>query len=109
MISEYQTSIHGEDPTDLYLIRLDDLFIGEPECIGRGHGPAPIRAFLSDVAFPRYGVDVCVTGPTASNIAAIRAYEKAGSSRAPTWMQWRCSQIAVRPRSRSGMMRRSRR
>jgi aminoglycoside 6'-N-acetyltransferase len=55
-----------------------DLFIGDPEKIGRGHGPALIRAFLSDVAFPRYGADLCVIGPTRSNAAAIRAYEKAG-------------------------------
>jgi RimJ/RimL family protein N-acetyltransferase len=55
-----------------------DLFIGEPELIGRAHGPALIRAFLRDVAFPRYGVDLCVIGPTRSNAAAIRAYEKAG-------------------------------
>jgi RimJ/RimL family protein N-acetyltransferase len=55
-----------------------DLFIGEPDQIGRGHGPALIRAFLRDVAFPRYGVDLCVIGPTRSNVAAIRAYEKAG-------------------------------
>lgn len=55
-----------------------DLFIGEPDCIGRGHGPALIRAFLRDIAFPRYGVELCVIGPTASNAAAIRAYEKAG-------------------------------
>jgi len=54
-----------------------DLFIGEPDLIGRGHGPALIRAFLRD-AFPRYGVDVCVIGPARSNHAAIRAYEKAG-------------------------------
>lgn len=55
-----------------------DLFIGEPELIGRGHGPALIRAFLRDVAFPRYGVDLCVIGPSRTNVAAIRAYEKAG-------------------------------
>jgi RimJ/RimL family protein N-acetyltransferase len=55
-----------------------DLFIGEPELIGHGYGPALIRAFLRDVAFPRYGVDLCVIGPTRSNFAAIRAYEKAG-------------------------------
>lgn len=55
-----------------------DLFIGEPDLIGRGHGPALIRAFLRDVAFPRYGVDLCVIGPTHSNVAAIRAYQKAG-------------------------------
>jgi len=55
-----------------------DLFIGEADLIGRGHGPALIRAFLRDVAFPRYGVGLCVIGPTRSNAAAIRAYEKAG-------------------------------
>ena len=55
-----------------------DLFIGEPELIGEGHGPALIRAFLRNVAFPRYGVELCVIGPTRSNAAAIRAYEKAG-------------------------------
>ncbi len=55
-----------------------DLFIGEPELIGRGHGPALIRAFLRDVGFARYGVDLCVIGPTKSNVAAIRAYDKAG-------------------------------
>lgn len=55
-----------------------DLFIGEEDHIGKGHGPELIRAFLRDVAFPRYGVDLCVIGPTRSNAAAIRAYEKAG-------------------------------
>ena len=48
-----------------------DLFIGEPELIGRGHGPALIRAFLRDVAFPRYGLDHCVIGPTRINYARI--------------------------------------
>jgi aminoglycoside 6'-N-acetyltransferase len=55
-----------------------DLFIGEPEIIGKGHGPALIREFLHDVAFPRYGLDLCVIGPARGNVAAIRAYEKAG-------------------------------
>jgi len=55
-----------------------DLFIGEPDLIGKGHGAALIRAFLRNVAFPRYGVELCVIGPTRSNAAAIRAYEKAG-------------------------------
>jgi RimJ/RimL family protein N-acetyltransferase len=55
-----------------------DLFIGEPSMIGLGHGSALIRAFLRDVAFPRYGLDSCVIGPALSNVAAIRAYEKAG-------------------------------
>ncbi len=54
-----------------------DLFIGVPELIGKGHGPALLRAFLRD-AFARYGVAYCVIGPSRANVAAIRAYEKAG-------------------------------
>jgi RimJ/RimL family protein N-acetyltransferase len=116
-IRDYQTAIRGEDPTDLYVIELDgrptgvlqsyriddhpeyaaqvglgrpaigiDLFIGEPDLIGRGHGPALIRAFLRD-ALPRYGVDLCVIGPTVSNVAAIRAYEKAGFRFLKTYLE----------------------
>lgn len=116
-IRDYQTAIRGQDPTDLYVIMLDgrpigalqsyriddhpeyaaqvalgrpaigiDLFIGEPELIGRGHGPALIRSFLRD-AFPRYGVERCVIGPTMSNAAAIRAYEKAGFRFLKTYLE----------------------
>jgi aminoglycoside 6'-N-acetyltransferase len=55
-----------------------DLFIGEVDLIGRGHGPAMLRQFLREIAFPFHGIDVCVIGPSVKNIAAIRAYEKAG-------------------------------
>jgi aminoglycoside 6'-N-acetyltransferase len=55
-----------------------DLFIGEIDLIGREHGPAMLRQFLRDVAFPFHGVDVCVIGPSVKNVAAIRAYEKIG-------------------------------
>jgi len=55
-----------------------DLFIGEPDLVGRGHGPALIRAFLRDVVFVRYDVAECVIGPSVKNLSAIRAYEKAG-------------------------------
>lgn len=54
-----------------------DLFIGDPELIGKGHGPALLRAFLRD-AFARYGREYCVIGPSTANVAAVRAYEKAG-------------------------------
>jgi len=108
-IAEYREAIRGEDPTDEFVVALDDrpigtiqsyriddhpeyaaqvaldrpafgidLFIGEPDLIGHGHGPELIRTFLRDVAFPRYGLDLCVIGPSRSNVAAIRAYEKAG-------------------------------
>ena len=55
-----------------------DLFIGELEVIGHGHGPAMLGQFLRDVAFPFHGIDVCVIGPSVTNVSAIRAYEKAG-------------------------------
>jgi RimJ/RimL family protein N-acetyltransferase len=117
-ISEYRAAMRGEDPTDLFLIRLEgrpigqlqsymiddhpeyatmvalgrpafgiDLFIGEPDLVGKGHGPALIRAFLHDVAFPRYRVELCVIGPTRSNAAAIRAYEKAGFRFLKTYLE----------------------
>jgi aminoglycoside 6'-N-acetyltransferase len=117
-ITEYRVAMRGEDPTDLYVIKLDgqpigvlqsyriddhpeyaaqlalgrpavgiDLFIGERDLIGHGHGPALIRGFLRNVAFARYGVDLCVIGPTASNAAAIRAYEKAGFRFLKTYLE----------------------
>ena len=55
-----------------------DLFIAEPDLVGLGHGPAMLRRFLVDVAFPFHGLDVCVIGPSVLNRAAIRAYEKVG-------------------------------
>jgi aminoglycoside 6'-N-acetyltransferase len=55
-----------------------DLFIGEADLIGRGHGPAMLRQFLRDIAFPFHRLDVCVIGPSVKNVAAIRAYEKIG-------------------------------
>jgi aminoglycoside 6'-N-acetyltransferase len=58
-----------------------DLFIGEPDLIGRGHGPAMLRQFLRDVALPFHRTEICVIGPAASNASAIRAYEKAGFKR----------------------------
>ena len=54
-----------------------DVFIGEPELIGEGHGTALVRAFLP-LAFERYGIDYCVIGPSKANAAAIRSYEKVG-------------------------------
>jgi aminoglycoside 6'-N-acetyltransferase len=83
-IGDIQSYLIDDDPEYAAMVALGrpafgiDLFIGEPELIGRGHGPALIRAFLRDIGFARYDVDLCVIGPTRGNVAAIRAYEKAG-------------------------------
>jgi RimJ/RimL family protein N-acetyltransferase len=55
-----------------------DLFIGESDLIGRGIGPTALREFLRRVAMPFHRLAVCVIGPSVTNVAAIRAYEKAG-------------------------------
>ena len=55
-----------------------DLFIGDPEYLYRGLGRHAIRRFLSEHVFIDPGVEVCVIGPEPKNVAAIRAYEKAG-------------------------------
>ena len=74
----------GDDPEYAAALALGedavgvDLFIGEAELIGLGHGPAMVRQFLLGVAFPFHGMDVCVIGPSVHNLAAIRAYEKVG-------------------------------
>ncbi|MFL6819275.1 MAG: GNAT family N-acetyltransferase [Bradyrhizobium sp.] len=53
-----------------------DLFIGEPGMIGRGHGSALIRCFVTDRF--RQGIPRIVTDPDPANRRAIGAYEKAG-------------------------------
>jgi aminoglycoside 6'-N-acetyltransferase len=74
----------GDDPEYAEALALGedavgvDLFIGEADLVGLGHGPAMLRLFLRDVAFPFHGMSVCVIGPSVKNVAAIRAYEKVG-------------------------------
>ena len=92
-IGQIQSYLIDDEPEYAAMLELGrpafgiDLYIGEPELIGRGHGPALIRAFLRDVGFARYGVDLCVIGPTKSNVAAIRAYEKAGFRFLKTYLE----------------------
>ena len=107
----YGARISGEDPTNPFLVLLDDtpigyiqsyriadhpdyaehvlapgdeeaagidLFIGEPNLVGRGLGPRLIRQFLRDVVFGASDATCCLIGPATDNAAAIRAYEKAG-------------------------------
>ena len=92
-IGQLQSYLIDDHPEYAAMVALDrpafgmDLFIGEPDLVGKGHGPALIRAFLHGVAFPRYRVDLCVIGPTRSNAAAIRAYEKAGFRFLKTYLE----------------------
>jgi len=53
-----------------------DQFIGEPDMVGRGHGSALIRAFVTDLLQQR--APQVVTDPDPQNTRAIRAYKKAG-------------------------------
>ena len=57
-----------------------DLFIGEPEWLGRGAGPAALGLLLKllqvDPAVP-----VAAVSTSVRNVRAIRAYEKAGFQR----------------------------
>ena len=55
-----------------------DLFIGEPGYLYQGLGSSVIHRFLSEHVFSYPEVEVCVIGPEPKNVAAIRAYEKAG-------------------------------
>ena len=57
-----------------------DLFIGEADMIGRGHGSAFIRAFVDERL--RTGAPRMVTDPDPANTRAVRAYEKAGFEKA---------------------------
>ncbi len=53
-----------------------DLSIGEPDLVGKGHGPRALDAFvrrLFDAGAPRAVID-----PDPANAAAVRAYDKAG-------------------------------
>lgn len=107
VVERYAPRIRGEEPTDSYVILYAgapigyiqtyrvadypedrwqveagaaaiDLLIGEADLVYLGLGPRILSRFLSDIVFADPGVTSCVIGPSVSNAAAIRAYEKAG-------------------------------
>src|SRR5262249_32606635 len=53
-----------------------DQFIGEASMVGRGHGPAFIRAFTDELLAA--GTPRIITDPNPANARAVRAYEQAG-------------------------------
>ncbi len=56
--------------------RAIDVFIGEPDMIGRGHGPAFLRQMA--LSLKADGAPVVAIDPDAGNLRARRAYAKAG-------------------------------
>jgi aminoglycoside 6'-N-acetyltransferase len=58
-----------------------DLFIGDDWRQRHGLGSQAIRRFVDEMIFSRYGALACVAGAPAGNVAAIRAFEKAGFRR----------------------------
>jgi aminoglycoside 6'-N-acetyltransferase len=55
-----------------------DLFIAEPELVGRGLGSEALRCFVRDVIFVKPALIACIADPDVRNLASIRAFEKAG-------------------------------
>jgi RimJ/RimL family protein N-acetyltransferase len=55
-----------------------DLYIGDTGYLHRGLGLAVLRRFLAEIVFRGPAVVGCVIGPEPENLAAMRAYEKAG-------------------------------
>jgi aminoglycoside 6'-N-acetyltransferase len=55
-----------------------DLFIGDPNAIGRGIGSEAIRRFADSMVPRSDGMDRVVSGPARDNLRSIRAFEKAG-------------------------------
>lgn len=68
-----------ELPTSLASI---DLFIGEKEWIHKGIGAILIDAFLKEHVSTQF--ETCFVDPDTANLAAIRAYEKAGFQKVKT-------------------------
>lgn len=58
-----------------------DWYIGEPDFVGRGIGTAALELFLDKYVFVTF--ENVFVDPDTPNVAAIRAYEKAGFKRIP--------------------------
>jgi RimJ/RimL family protein N-acetyltransferase len=55
-----------------------DLFIGEDDARHRGFGPLILDAFIAELAAAGPSIAAVMVDPDPANLAAIRAYEKAG-------------------------------
>ena len=71
-LTEWNTGFGPQPPST----RGIDLFIGEPDMIGRGHGSALIRRFVDNRL--QSGAPRIITDPDPANRRAVSAYAKAG-------------------------------
>jgi RimJ/RimL family protein N-acetyltransferase len=62
----------GDDSADI------DLFIGEEEFIYKGLGPIIIKKFIENKVFENKNINKCIIATVSKNVAAIKAFEKAG-------------------------------
>ncbi len=62
----------GEDTAGI------DLFIGDPEFIGKGLGHLVLKKFIDEVVFSKENITNCIVGPEPNNKRAINSYGKAG-------------------------------
>jgi RimJ/RimL family protein N-acetyltransferase len=58
-----------------------DVFIGEDDFRHRSFGPLVINAFIDEFLAPDPSITEIIIDPDPANLAAIRAYEKAGFAR----------------------------
>ncbi|HEY2327072.1 MAG TPA: GNAT family N-acetyltransferase [Gaiellaceae bacterium] len=87
----FQTYLYWDYPEEASRMELDpdaagvDLFIADEERIGRGLGSELLRRFVDEYAFALPGVTHCIAEPEETNIASIRAFEKAGFHVVSAW------------------------
>jgi aminoglycoside 6'-N-acetyltransferase len=80
----FETYLVSDHPDYELLVRVGpgvagvDILIGELDAVGRGVGPAALRAFAREVVFADGAVTACVAGVDVENRRSLRAFEKAG-------------------------------
>ena len=55
-----------------------DLFIGDPDFVGKGFGSLMLKKFLEEIVFSNPDITTCVIGPEPKNSRAIKSYAKVG-------------------------------
>lgn len=107
--TKYGPSVDGTEKTTIYIVELNqkplgmvqtyllqdypehadsagmvnavgvDLFIGEPEYIGKGYGSQMLKEFIDKIIRVKYSnIEGVIADPSVGNPASIRMFEKAG-------------------------------